>query len=132
LRDGALIGVMTYAFARIGAVVSMPVEDYFANGKRWWVRLHKKAASATKCPARHRLEAFLDRAAGIGGEPGVTSSARRAAKPRNSTGIPAYLEAGGTLENAQIMTAQESPRTTKLYDRTGDEITLDEVGRISI
>jgi hypothetical protein len=27
---------------------------------------------------------------------------------------------------------QESPRTTKLYDRTGDEITLDEVERITI
>jgi hypothetical protein len=36
-----------------------------------------------------------------------------------------YLEAGGTLENAQAMAAHESPRTTKLYDRTGDEITLD-------
>jgi hypothetical protein len=34
---------MTYAFARIGAVVSMRVEDYFANGKRWWVRLHEDA-----------------------------------------------------------------------------------------
>jgi integrase len=34
LRDRALIGVMTYAFARIGAVVAMRVEDYFANGKR--------------------------------------------------------------------------------------------------
>jgi len=50
LRDRALIGVMTYAFARIGAVVAMRVEDYFANGKRWWVRLHEKgAASAMKC-----------------------------------------------------------------------------------
>lgn len=33
LRDRALIGVTTHAFARIGAVVSMRVEDYFANGK---------------------------------------------------------------------------------------------------
>jgi hypothetical protein len=41
-----------------------------------------------------------------------------------ATGITAYLEAGGTLENAQVMAAHESPRTTKLYDRTGDEITL--------
>ena len=38
----------------------------------------------------------------------------------------------GTLENAQAMAAHESPRTTKLYDRTGDEITLDEVERITI
>ena len=49
-----------------------------------------------------------------------------------ATGITAYLEAGGTLENAQAMAAHESPRTTKLYDRTGDEITLDEVERIKI
>jgi hypothetical protein len=39
---------------------------------------------------------------------------------------------GGTLENAQAMAAHESPRTTKLYDRTDDEITLDEVERIAI
>jgi hypothetical protein len=38
----------------------------------------------------------------------------------------------GTLENAQAMAAHESPRTTKLYDRTGDEITLDEIERITI
>jgi len=49
-----------------------------------------------------------------------------------ATGITAYLEAGGTLENAQAMAAHESPRTTKLFDRTGDEITLDEVERITI
>jgi hypothetical protein len=35
-----------------------------------------------------------------------------------ATGITAYLEAGGTLENAQAMAAHESPRTTELYDRT--------------
>jgi integrase/recombinase XerD len=49
-----------------------------------------------------------------------------------ATGITAYLEAGGTLENAQAMAAHESPRTTKLYDRTGDAITLVEVERITI
>src|SRR5579871_205329 len=49
-----------------------------------------------------------------------------------ATGITAYLENGGTIENAQAIAAHESPRTTKLYDRTGDEITLDEVERIGI
>jgi integrase/recombinase XerD len=49
-----------------------------------------------------------------------------------ATGITAYLEAGGTLENAQAMAAHESPRTTKLYDRTSDQITLDEVEQIAI
>jgi integrase/recombinase XerD len=49
-----------------------------------------------------------------------------------ATGITADLENGGTIENAQLIAAHESPRTTKLYDRTSDEITLDEVERIAI
>jgi integrase/recombinase XerD len=49
-----------------------------------------------------------------------------------ATGITAYLENGGTIENAQVIAAHESPRTTKLYDRTSDDITLDEVERIAI
>jgi integrase/recombinase XerD len=49
-----------------------------------------------------------------------------------ATGITAYLENGGTIENAQAIAAHESPRTTKLYDRTNDQITLDEVERIGI
>ena len=36
-----------------------------------------------------------------------------------ATGITAYFENGGTIENAQAIAAHESPRTTKLYDRTG-------------
>lgn len=47
-------------------------------------------------------------------------------------GITNYLENGGTLERAQILAAHSSPRTTKLYDRTDDKITLDEVERIVI
>jgi site-specific recombinase XerD len=169
LRDRALIGVMTYAFARIGAVVAMRVEDYFANGKRWWVRLHEKGGKRHEMPAHHKLEAFLDeylKTAGIV-EDGKTPLFRAAGgrsgalglRPMNrvdayrmvqrraaavglqvsigchtfrATGITAYLEAGGSLENAQVMAAHESPRTTKLYDRTGDEITLEEVERIRI
>ena len=48
------------------------------------------------------------------------------------TGITAYLRSGGSLENAQAIAAHESPRTTKLYDRTRDDITLDEVEKIQI
>jgi integrase/recombinase XerD len=49
-----------------------------------------------------------------------------------ATGITTYLQNGGTLEHAQQIAAHESPRTTKLYDRTEDEISLDEVERIRI
>jgi hypothetical protein len=48
------------------------------------------------------------------------------------TGITAYLENGGTIENAQAIAAHDSPRTTKLYDPGCDEITLEEVARIAI
>ena len=47
-------------------------------------------------------------------------------------GASDFLANGGTLENAQAMADHASPRTTQLYDRTGDEVTLDEVERIAI
>jgi site-specific recombinase XerC len=169
LRDRALIAVMTYTFARISAVVAMEVEDYFPNGKRWWVRLHEKGGKRHEMLAHHKLEQFLDEylaSAGIRdqnktpffrsaiGKTGILTDRpmhrvdayqmvrRRAAEAGlkgklgchvfRATGITVYLEAGGTLENAQAMAAHESPRTTKLYDRTADGITLDEVsGSIS-
>jgi hypothetical protein len=46
--------------------------------------------------------------------------------------ITAYLENGGTLEHTQQIAAHESPRTTKLYDRTTDQVSLDETERIAI
>lgn len=49
-----------------------------------------------------------------------------------ATGITAYLDSGGTIENAQAIAGHESPRTTKLYDRTRDQITLEEIERIRI
>lgn len=49
-----------------------------------------------------------------------------------ATGITAYLENGGTLEHAQQIAAHESPRTTKHYDRTNEQIPLDQIERIAI
>ena len=49
-----------------------------------------------------------------------------------ATGITAYLSNGGTLEHAQQIAGHASPRTTKLYDRTADTVTLDEIERIVI
>lgn len=48
------------------------------------------------------------------------------------TGITTYLSNNGTLEKAQQMAAHESPRTTKLYDRTNDALSLDEIEKIII
>lgn len=49
-----------------------------------------------------------------------------------ATGITCYLLGGGSLEHAQRIAAHESARTTKLYDRTGDTVSLDEIERIVI
>src|SRR5918998_4235367 len=49
-----------------------------------------------------------------------------------ATGITVYLQKGGLLEHAQQMAAHESARTTKLYDRRNDKVTLDEVEKIML
>lgn len=49
-----------------------------------------------------------------------------------ATGITTYLLNGGTLEHAQKIACHESARTTKLYDRRGDQVSLDEIERILI
>ena len=58
-RDRALLAVMVYSFARVSAVVGMRVEDYYQQGKRWWLPVHHKAEAY--------LDAYLD-AAGIAAE----------------------------------------------------------------
>ena len=68
LRDRALIGLMVYTFARVGAVVSMRVEDYFVQGRRGWVRLREKGGKEHEMPAHHNLDRYLEEyisAAGI-------------------------------------------------------------------
>jgi site-specific recombinase XerD len=60
LRDRALIGVMIYSFARVSATVGLRVEDYFPQGKRWWLRFHEKGGKEHEMPAHHTLEEYLD------------------------------------------------------------------------
>lgn len=167
LRDRALIAVMVYSFARVSASVAMKHEDYYPEGKRWWLRLYEKGGKVHCVPAHHNVEAYLDAwiaAAGpfdkrsplfptFGpdglptGRPMNRSDALKMVKRRarvaeipestcnhsfRATGITVYLDNGGTIETAQEIAAHESPRTTKLYDRTSDEITLDEIERILI
>jgi integrase len=49
-----------------------------------------------------------------------------------ATGITAYLKNSGTLEKAASMANHASTRTTQLYDRRRDEMSLDEVERILV
>ena len=49
-----------------------------------------------------------------------------------ATGITAYLKNGGTREHAQAMAAHSSARTTQLYDRRDEEVSLDEYEKVGI
>ena len=60
LRDRALIGLMTYTFARIGAVLAMNVEDYQMRGKRPFVCLHEKGGKYHTLPLHPVAEEYLD------------------------------------------------------------------------
>nr|WP_245206507.1 tyrosine-type recombinase/integrase [Rhizobium sp. 16-488-2a] len=168
-RDRALIGLMIYTFARIGAATSMEVRDVIMQNRRLWVRLHEKGGKQVEMPCHHSLEAYLEdyleaadlkempraplfqtirrgteilsgnplpqanayamiqrRAVGAGISTAVCNHTFRA------TGITAYLKNGGTLEKAAHMANHSSTRTTQLYDRRSDEVSLDEVERILI
>jgi integrase/recombinase XerD len=49
LRDRALIGLMVYTFARMGATISMKVEDFFVQGRRGGCGSMRRAARSTRC-----------------------------------------------------------------------------------
>ncbi|MFG1391628.1 tyrosine-type recombinase/integrase [Xanthobacter agilis] len=169
LRDRALIGLMVYSFARVGAALTMKVEDVYVQNRRLWVRLREKGGKRHEMPCHHNLEAYLHayldgtglgsdtkaplfrtvargtghlsdramvqgdahamirrRAAAAGIETKIGNHTFRA------TGITAYLKNGGTLEKAATMANHASTRTTQLYDRRSDEVSLDEVERVGI
>ncbi|WP_175152637.1 tyrosine-type recombinase/integrase [Paraburkholderia ultramafica] len=170
LRDRALIALMTYTFARVGAVIKMKVEDVYEKNRRLWVCLREKGGKLHEMPAHHSLEAYLH---AYLEQSGLTSGflfrsapartgqlterplaqadvhamigrrvvAAGIATPRmkkigchsfRATGITEYLRNGGKLEVAQQMANHESARTTGLYDRRNDQVSLDEVERIVI
>src|SRR5258708_2700495 len=58
LRDRALIGLMVYSFARIGAALSMAVEDVYTKNRRPWVRLREKGGKPHAMPGHQNLEEY--------------------------------------------------------------------------
>ncbi len=60
LRGRALIGLMVFTFARVGAAIGMKIEDYFIQGRRGWVRLHEKGGKRHDVPANHNLDEYLE------------------------------------------------------------------------
>jgi site-specific recombinase XerD len=169
LRDRALIGLMVYSFARIGAAIGMRVEDVYTQNRRLWVRLQEKGGKQHAMPCHHNLETYLHEyidGAGLASDPkallfqsysrgtgqltgnplpqaNACAMIQRRARAAGittkignhtfrATGVTAYLKNGGTLEKAAVMANHASTRTTQLYDRRSDEVSLDEVERVAI
>jgi len=169
LRDRALIALMVFSFARVGAALAMQVDDVYVQQRRRWVRLREKGGKAHAMPCHHTLEAYLHAyldGTGIGDDPkgplfrtirrgtgqlsttplpqaNAYAMVRRRALAAGigtaignhtfrATGITAYLKNGGTLENAAAMANHASTRTTQLYARRHDGISLDEVERLHV
>jgi len=59
LRDRALIGIMTYTFARVSAVIQMDVEDVLLRGSQHRVRLHEKGGKYAEIPLHHTANEYL-------------------------------------------------------------------------
>ena len=73
LLDHALIALMIYTFARVGAVLKMRTEDVFIQGRRTRVRLREKGGKRHEMPCHHKLEAYLqDYAAALPASPPLT------------------------------------------------------------
>ncbi len=72
LHDRALIALMGYTFARVGAATEMKVEDFYVQKRRGWVRLHEKGGKVTELPCHHNLDQYLEEwiaASRLGSEP---------------------------------------------------------------
>ncbi len=169
-RDRALISLMIYSFARIGAALALDVGDLFREQHRLNVRLTEKGGKIHRMPCHHTLDAHLVSymtMAGLGEDPKAPlfqtmTRDRRALSGRRlnrteawymvrrraraasidtavcnhtfrGTGITAYLEhPDAKLEEAQKMAAHSDPKTTRLYDRRSQAVTIDDVERIRI
>jgi site-specific recombinase XerD len=168
LRDRALIGLMVYTFARVGAALQIKIEDVYVQGSCTWIRLYKKGGKRHEMPCHHNLDEYLHayiigaklteaksilfrtspgRSGQLSNRPMTQADAYRMIRWRSveasiftkignhsfrATGITEYLRNGGKLEIAQQMAAHENARTTGLYDRRNDQVSLDEIERIGI
>jgi integrase len=143
LRDRALIATLTYSFARIGAALKMKIEDLRPKRASWEIRLHEKGGKHRVMPCHHALaealRAYIE-AAGV-------AENRKGFLFRTSRGHTATVPSERPMVQSDVWrmirrralavgrwhygaAAHESPRTTKLYDRTKERLTQREVERI--
>jgi site-specific recombinase XerD len=139
LRDRALIGVMVYTFARVGAVLQMDVGDYFSQGRRGWVRLHEKGGKEHEAPCIPKLETYLDEyiaAAGIAADtdgPLFRTTGRSTGTPHRMTQQDAYRLIQRHAKRAGIKTriGNHSMRATGITDYLKSDGSLAEARKMA-
>jgi len=91
LRDKAILSVMTYSFARVGAVTKMKVKDYYTQNTKAWFILHEKGGKEHRVPGHHKatesIEAYLD-SAGIRSERDLPLFRTSGGRGRELTTLP--------------------------------------------
>ncbi len=139
LRDRALIAIMIYTFARIGAVLQMNVKDYFSQGRRGWVRLHEKGGKEHEAPCVPKLELYLDEyiaTAGIGADkdgPLFRTTGRSTGTPHRLTQQDAYRLIQRYAKRAGIETqiGNHTMRATGITDYLRSEGSLSEARKMA-
>jgi integrase/recombinase XerD len=139
LRDRALIGIMIYTFARVGAVLQMNVRDYFSQGRRGWVRLQEKGGKEHEAPCIQKLETYLDEyiaAAGITADkdgPLFRTTGRSTGTPHRLTQQDAYrlIQRHATRAGIKTRIGNHSMRATGITDYLKHEGSLSEARKMA-
>ena len=88
LRDRAVLGVLAYTGARVGAVAKLRLSDYRNMGDQRALRFREKGGKDREIPVRHDLEGWLNEyvaAAGIGEDAKAAALFRSADKTKRLT-----------------------------------------------
>jgi site-specific recombinase XerD len=59
LRDRAIIGILIYTAARVGAVSKLKLKNLEHDGSQWTLRFDEKGDKSREIPVRHDLEGFV-------------------------------------------------------------------------
>jgi site-specific recombinase XerD len=117
-RDKAIIGILTYTFARVSAITEMKRKDYFQAGRRWKVRLREKGGKQRDVPLHHKAKDYLDvyvEAAGStrndeSGETSHSDSSNSDSSPAETENLPLFR----TMTRRKALSDRPMSRTSVL------------------
>ncbi|MEM7317291.1 MAG: tyrosine-type recombinase/integrase [Planctomycetota bacterium] len=169
-RDKAIIAILIYTAARVGAVAELRRGDFYDDGEQFYFRFKEKGGTSREIPARLDLQRMLQSYLADSGldyadksSPLFRTAIRRTQRltqngmSRNDicrmvkrrmknakiserfsphsfrvTAITDLLKQNVPLSDVQNLAGHADPRTTRLYDRRGRDVTRNIVERISV